>query len=167
MSVNRYRSHVYVLPEDDANRAIASGFLLHPSLDVRAIQVLPSAGGWTHVRERFVNNYILTLNNNRDAHVVLLIDFDHHAGRRNDVRESIPEALRDRVFVIGAWSEPQAMRPDKLGGFEAIGMSLAEDCRSGSNSTWNHEQLMHNAEELQRMTPILKPILFASDAPGT
>jgi hypothetical protein len=31
MAVNRYKPHIYVVPEDDANRQIANGFLLHPS----------------------------------------------------------------------------------------------------------------------------------------
>ena len=44
MSVNVYKPHVLVLPEDDANREIANGFLLAPSLKLRNIQVLPCAG---------------------------------------------------------------------------------------------------------------------------
>ena len=45
MSVNKYRPHVYVLSEDDANRQIANGFLLHPDLLARNIQALPEVGG--------------------------------------------------------------------------------------------------------------------------
>ena len=33
MSVNVYKPHVLVLPEDDADRQIANGFLLDPSLN--------------------------------------------------------------------------------------------------------------------------------------
>lgn len=54
MSVNKYRPHVFVLPEDDANRQIAIGFSLDEGLDARSIQVLPSVGGWTRVRDEFV-----------------------------------------------------------------------------------------------------------------
>jgi len=53
MSVNVYRRHVMVLPEDDANGDIVNGFLLDPSLNERAIQVLPPAGGWANVFARF------------------------------------------------------------------------------------------------------------------
>ncbi len=42
MSVNRALPHVLVLPEDDANRQIANGFLLALDSSVqRRIQVLP------------------------------------------------------------------------------------------------------------------------------
>jgi hypothetical protein len=47
MAVNKYKPHIYVLPEDDANRQIANGFLLHESVDSRSIQVMPTTGGWT------------------------------------------------------------------------------------------------------------------------
>ena len=43
MSVNVYNPHVLVLPEDDANRQIANGFLLEPSIKHRNIQVLTPA----------------------------------------------------------------------------------------------------------------------------
>jgi hypothetical protein len=46
MSVNKYEDHVLVLPEDDANRQIANGFILNSNVKERAIQVLPIADGW-------------------------------------------------------------------------------------------------------------------------
>ncbi|MGA2659008.1 MAG: hypothetical protein ABSH34_16015 [Verrucomicrobiota bacterium] len=57
MSVNKYRPHVYVLPEDDANRQLANGFLLHPDLLARNIQVLPEVGGWHEVLDHFKSDY--------------------------------------------------------------------------------------------------------------
>ena len=45
MSVNNHRPHVLVLPEDEANEELVNGFLLDPSIKLRNIQVLPSAGG--------------------------------------------------------------------------------------------------------------------------
>jgi hypothetical protein len=44
--------------------------------------------------------------------------------------------------------------------FEEIGLKLAEDCRSDSKSTWGHELLKHNADEVDGMKSILRPILF-------
>ena len=58
MSVNKYKSHIFVLPEDDANSQIANGFVLDPNLNARAIQILLPAGGWTKVVDEF-----------RDVHV--------------------------------------------------------------------------------------------------
>ncbi len=160
MSADKDKPHVHVLPEDDANREIAIGFRLRLTGDHRCFQVLKSAGGWTNVIAAFIKDYIIKLRNNSNIYVILLIDFDQHAERRSDVMASIPGDLRDRVFVIGAWSNPESLSQARPGGFEAIGMKLAEDCSSGSNSTWNHELLTHNAEEIARMTPILKPMLF-------
>lgn len=37
MSVNRERPHVWVMPEDDANRQLVNGFLKDPSLNVRVL----------------------------------------------------------------------------------------------------------------------------------
>ena len=58
MSVNVYKPHVLVLPEDDANREIANGFLLAPSLKLRNIQVLPCAGGWGKVLACFLDDHV-------------------------------------------------------------------------------------------------------------
>lgn len=55
MRLNKYRPHLLVLPEDDANRQIANGFILHPNVNSRAIQVLPPSGGWRKVLEDFRN----------------------------------------------------------------------------------------------------------------
>jgi hypothetical protein len=76
MSVNKYRSHVLVLPEDDANRQIANGFLLDESLNGRAIQVLRSPGGWSKVRDEFVRTHVAEMDRNTLRYMVLLVDFD-------------------------------------------------------------------------------------------
>lgn len=51
--MNKYKPHVLVLPEDDANRQIANGFLLNSNLNRNAIQILPIAGGWLKVVDTF------------------------------------------------------------------------------------------------------------------
>jgi hypothetical protein len=64
MSVNRYKPHIFVLPEDDANREIAVGFLLHPSiLNPRQVQVMPNAGGWPNALDKLQAEYIRLLSN--------------------------------------------------------------------------------------------------------
>lgn len=37
MSINKFRPHIHVLPEDEANRQIATGFLLGSHLNERVI----------------------------------------------------------------------------------------------------------------------------------
>jgi hypothetical protein len=160
MSVNKFRPHIFVLPEDDANRQIANGFLLDPSLNGRAIQILEPAGGWQDVLNNFKNNQLNAMSTNPNRYMVLLLDFDQDDKRLAKVKAVIHESLAERVLVLGVFSEPEDLRKARLGNWEDIGRNLAKDCREGTTDTWNHELLQHNAEELQRMMPILKPILF-------
>lgn len=161
MSVNDSRPHIFVLPEDKANRDVANGFLLQ--IDTRQVQVLPSAGGWMRVLEKFENEYINTMSGNSHRHIVLLIDFDGKKDRRDEVQKVIPDSLSDRVFIIGALTEPEKIRKAGLGSFEEIGQKLADDCRDQTTTAWDHELLEHNAEEVKRMMTTLRPILFPPD----
>ena len=81
------------------------------------------------------------------------------SGRLDDAREQIPENLRERVLILGAWSEPEELRTD-LGSYENIGSALARDCRDDTDTTWGHVLLKHNSEELARLRTRVRPILF-------
>lgn len=48
--MNKYRDHLLIVPEDDANRELATGFLLGLPHGVNA-QVERSAGGWSSARD--------------------------------------------------------------------------------------------------------------------
>lgn len=50
MSINAYKPHLLVLPEDDANREMANGFLLDSRVLMCNMSVLPPAGGWRRRR---------------------------------------------------------------------------------------------------------------------
>ena len=56
MSGNKYRPHICVLPEDDANRQIANGFLTNFNVAMKSINILPIANGWRRVLEDFLQN---------------------------------------------------------------------------------------------------------------
>lgn len=160
MSVNRYHPHVLVLPEDDANRQIANGFLLEASLRADKIQILPVAGGWNTLLERFKSDYDFSLQKYPHRYMVLLIDFDGKVNRLELVKARIPESLRNRVFVLGALNEPEYLRKAGLGSYEAIGMALAKDCCENTDTIWNHNLLKHNAVELARLRACIRHILF-------
>jgi len=91
--------------------------------------------------------------------MVLLIDFDGREDRLNTVRAAIPDRLKDRVFVLGAWSEPEELRLN-LGSYETIGLAMARDCRDNTEVIWAHRLLCHNAGELGRLREHVRPILF-------
>jgi hypothetical protein len=158
MSVNRYKPHVFVLPEDDANRQIANGFLL--SLSTRQIQVLPEVGGWLHVRDQFASDHLIGMDKYPDRHMILLVDLDGDQGRVATVKAGVPGHLTERVFVLGALSEPEDLRRQNLGSYEAIGRAMAADCRDGTEAVWAHSLLKHNAAELARLQEKVRPFLF-------
>jgi hypothetical protein len=161
MMVNRYQPHVLVLPEDDANRQLANGFLQDQSLFVRRIQVLPEVGGWTQVLERFKSDHVVEMDRYPERFMVLLIDFDGREDRLNDSKARIPERLSDRVFILGTLTKPEALKAD-LGSYETIGLKMSKDCREETDTIWGHELLRHNASELERLRDHVRPILFPS-----
>ena len=161
MSVNKYQPHVLVLPEDDANRQLANGFLKDGSVLVRNIQVLEEVGGWTAVLERFKADHVIEMERNPRRFMVLLIDFDEQAATLDAAKAAIPSHLTDRVFILGALSQPEALRR-ALGSYETIGLGMARDCREETHTIWGHDLLRHNKIELDRLREHVRPILFAS-----
>lgn len=161
MSVNKNRPHIFVLPEDDANRQLANGFFLDPSLWNRrsSFQVLAEAGGWRRVLECFQSDHIKDMERYPHRFMVLLIDFDGREDRLDDAKGVIPDHLTDRVFILGALTEPEALR-QSLGSYETIGLAMAKDCREETDATWGHDLLRHNVNELGRLRTQVRPILF-------
>jgi hypothetical protein len=92
--------------------------------------------------------------------VILLIDFDSNDQRMENATNRVPARLRDRVFILGAWNEPQDLTRAGLGLFEPIGSALAQDCREETDTIWGHELLRHNAAELARLREQVRPILL-------
>lgn len=159
MRVNRYAPHLLVLPEDEANAQIARGFQLHASVNARKLQILNEAGGWLRVLEQFESDHAAELKRLSNRFLILLFDFDKDTNRRPKVEAQIPADLKDRVFLLGAWSEPERLKRD-LGSFEAIGEALAEDCFHSTSSFWSHELLEHNKGELVGLRDQVRPFLF-------
>ena len=158
MSVNKHKPHILVLPEDDANRQIANGFIRN--LDSRAIQVVPIADGWTKAVEQFTNDYVPGMRKFPQRMIVLLIDFDERENRLSYVESQIPDDLKERVFILGVLSNPESLRRDIKKNFEKIGEVLAKDCADNKYELWGHDLLKHNKTVLDRMILSVKPYLF-------
>lgn len=92
--------------------------------------------------------------------MVLLIDFDGRQDRLDTAKAQIPTRLTERVFILGTLTEPEGLKRAKLGSYEAIGTTLARDCREGTETTWKHHLIRHNASELDRLREHVRPILF-------
>jgi len=161
VSVNKHLPHVFVLPEDRANSQLAKGFQLEVDwTKQRQMQVLEEAGGWSAVLERFLAVHVAGMESNTQRSMVLLIDLDGRQERLHDAKGRIPGHLTDRVFVLGALSEPEALKSAGLGTYETIGQAMAHDCREATDRIWGHEMLRHNAGELARLREHVRPILF-------
>jgi hypothetical protein len=157
---NKYLPHIHVLAEDDANRQIATGFLLAPNLDYRAVKVLPLPGGWKKTVEEFRKKYASEMRQIPERRMVLLIDFDDDENRLSYVKNQIPDDLKARVFVLGVLSEPENLKTEINKKFEQIGEDLAKDCPDNTNELWGHTLLKHNKGELARLASSVKPFLF-------
>jgi len=158
--MNKHVPHVLVLPEDDANRQLANGFVLDHCLDTRRIQILEEAGGWEPVLERFKKDHVQDMERNPNRFMVLLIDFDGHLDRFDRAKGEVPKTLQDRVFIVGVRSEPERLKADIRQSYEDIGAALAKDCRDDTDNTWSHPLLCHNTNEVQRLRASVKQILF-------
>ena len=161
MSVNKHLPHVFILPEDDEDHQLATGFNKQlVGIPQRQMQVLPEAGGWSKVLDLFESEHVKEMDRRPKRFRVLLLDFDRKRERLSQARAVIPGHLTDRVFVLGVWSEPEDLKD--LGTSEAIGSKLADDCRQGNYAIWEHNLLRHNAVELDRLRQHVRPILFPS-----
>lgn len=161
MMVNKDQPHVLVLPEDRANLQLATGF--HDEVDAarqRQMQVLPVAGGWRRVLERFNSDHVAKMRSNPNRFMVLLIDFDGRPERLGVAKADIPPDLADRVFILGARDRPETLKAEFNESWEAIGSRLGQNCRDDTYATWGHELLQHNASELDRLRAHVRPILF-------
>jgi hypothetical protein len=161
MSVNRELPHVFVLPEDDENVRLANEF--HKQLDMnrlRQMQVLRAAGGWNEVLNDFESNHVAEMNRWPNRFMVLLIDFDNREDRLGRARNAIPQNLAQRVFVLGVFTEPEDLKPE-FGSYDKVGLDLATDCRDGTDTTWGHKLLRHNASELDGLRKRVRPFLFS------
>ncbi len=174
--INREKPHLLMLPEDLAVRRIANGFLLYPSLNLHAIQLLPNAGGKGKVTKDEFKKQVPDMVSYPERRIVLLFDFDvkgpnktrwcyeeklkYVDGQKSKIQ--IPDDLKSRVFVLGVLSEPEELRSDLNLSLEKIGETLAKECADNRNELWEHELIKHNQPELERMISSVKPFLFSS-----
>ncbi len=68
---NKYRPHVVLIPEDDANRQLALGFRNHAAVADTVMDIMGPAGGWSKVLDVFECEYIPYLRKYHNAHLLL------------------------------------------------------------------------------------------------
>ena len=164
MAVNKYKDHVWVLSEDSKTRQIANGFVLHPSINIRCIDIRPFSGGWPKVLKDLKNEHLCGLRNYQHRHLVILVDFDSSGERRRDVFKDvfkdISKDVSERVYVIGPSVEVENLENDAGLTAEKIGTGLAKACANGDPGLWENQFLKHNETELKRLRDSVKSFLF-------
>lgn len=163
MSANFYKPHVFVIPEDDANADLANGFRLRLSKkNQRQFQVLRSAGGWEPALREVSTNLVGGLRQFSGRHILVLLDFDEKLDRAINALATFPADVRDRIFILGSRDNPEALRTETGKPLEKIGEALAINCQREESGLWLTSHIEHNAAELSRLTPVLRPILFGT-----
>jgi hypothetical protein len=164
MGVNRDKPYIYILPEDDADNDLATGFAkgVVELQRQRQMQVLPVARGWKKVLSLFESVHIALMDANPNQYIVLVINFDgKEKYRRKKAEAVIPPRLTERVFVLGVLTEPEDLKRANLGSPETVGEALAKVCRREIDTIWEHPLLRHNASELDRLRQHVRLILFS------
>lgn len=158
-AVNKFKPHLFIVPEDEADERIANGFQLH--LEVAGeVQIMPAAGGWKKVINTILVEYVPILKSNGNAHVIGIIDCDNDSERIAKQLATFPADLRERIFVIGANANPEVFKNAVKMKFEQIGEKLAAECFSDQFELWNHEMLSYAAGEVVRAKNTLRTFLF-------
>lgn len=159
MAVNKYKPHVLVIPEDDANRQLADAFALEVE-NFRNIQVLPEVGGWGHVCDKFHSEYAKSMRVYPNRYVILLLDIDDCESRRNEIMSKIPQDIKSRVLLLGVKNEPERLKSDLLCPLAQIGASLARECKDRRREIWMHDLLKDNLDGIDILGDGIRAILF-------
>lgn len=158
---NKFKEQLIVIPEDDANRDLANGFVRAMSPQKhRNIWIESSAGGWLKAVEACKE---LDLASRTKWVVVLLIDFDgKFPARLAEIKADIDSQLHSRVFVLGSADEAETINSGRK--LETTGRELGEACASAAStspgSRWMMKDLAHNAPELTRLCTAVGSLLF-------
>lgn len=163
--INKHQPHVVIWIEDDANRNIVNGFLNAFEVDQKQAKSLSrkqqnGKAGWQKTAVEFINHCNHELSKLPYRFMLLIIDFDADDSRRNWISQRISNSVRDRVFIIGVWQEPEDLKRSVRLSFETIGAQLAQECANNQHNLWQHPLLTHNQSELTRLTTAVKPFLF-------
>ena len=162
MSVNKYKPHLFVVPEDKADKNFAVGFELDARLAAGSFQIMPLAGGWLKVINIINDEYVPKLQQNKYSHVLGIIDCDGDDERIANELAKFPDEVADRIFLLGAIETPEIFRQKVGDNSERIGERMAEECFNESYDLWNHEDLAHVSYEIQRAATTIRPIVFAT-----
>lgn len=163
--MNKFKPHLFIVPEDDADRQIAVGFQMH--LEAKGeMQIVDVARGWLKVVGVIKDEYVPLLKNNLNSHVLGIIDCDKDADRIAGQLENFPEDIRNRIFLLGVNENPQEFKRSAKMHFAEIGEKLADECYKDELDLWNHEMLSYSSSEALRAKDVLRELVFGLSPPS-
>lgn len=161
MSANKYTQHLIVIPEDQAIREIVNGFSTCLDANERQFYVYDLARGWERGKETLLELSKGYMREYPNSYAVLIVDFDGNAHRGSEIKNQVPEEVRDRVFVVGVLNEPENLRNSTGMRFEQLGRQIAGGCKDSSIDFWERQELLaHNVDEIRRLSEAVRDLFF-------
>jgi phosphoribosylformimino-5-aminoimidazole carboxamide ribonucleotide (ProFAR) isomerase len=165
MSVNKYKPHIILVPEDKATHRIATSFTTEMIATDPRWHVIEYQDGWPNVFA-YLKQQVPTQQAKSHRIVIAIIDFDGQAEqRRADLFGQIPESLHERVFLFGCRDEAEDLRRVHSKSLSEIGILMNKACLQGDFTHWENEQLAVNGHELIRLRDYLETRQFVISRP--
>jgi hypothetical protein len=166
MSVNWYKPHIILVPEDEAIHRIAVEFRKAMIFQDVRWHVDEYKGGWIKVVESLAGEVQVQLSKPHRI-MIALIDFDGHPeARRNYFFSELPESVHDRIFLFGLRGQAEDLKRSMGLSLSEIGITINRACLEGDLSPWDNEQLAVNKSELERLNRFLKERNFQIGNPN-
>lgn len=161
MSANKYTQHLIVIPEDQAVRDMVNGFSTLLEINERQFYVYDLARGWERGKETLLKLSKGYMREYPSSYALLIVDFDRNAHRGSEIKNQIPEEVRDRVFVVGVLNEPVNLKNSTGMKFEQLGLQIAEGCKDSNIDFWERQELLaHNVDEIRRLSKAVRNLFF-------
>lgn len=150
-----------IVPEDQKNNDLINGFINGSRFDVRQIQVMPIAGGWSKAADSVET---LNLAERANRHVLLVIDFDDNLEKRRKeidkrLTKFLDEAQRKRVYLLDTRNIPEDFRSALHMSAEQVGAKLSLECEDPQSHFWQGALFEHNFDERTRLIAEVLPLL--------
>jgi hypothetical protein len=140
---------------------MVNGFSTLLEINERQFYVYDLARGWERGKETLLKLSKGYMREYPSSYALLIVDFDGNAHRGSEIKNQIPEEVRDRVFVVGVLNEPENLKNSTGMKFEQLGLQIAEGCKDSNIDFWERQELLaHNVDEIRRLSKAVRNLFF-------
>jgi hypothetical protein len=140
---------------------MVNGFSTLLEINERQFYVYDLARGWERGKETLLKLSKGYMREYPSSYALLIVDFDRNAHRGSEIKNQIPEEVRDRVFVVGVLNEPENLKNSTGMKFEQLGLQIAEGCKDSNIDFWERQELLaHNVDEIRRLSKAVRNLFF-------